>query len=1000
MIAIKFNPLKVVVCLFALYAVPAAAQPTELFISEYIEGSSNNKAIEIYNGTAAPVNLGAGGYNIQMFFNGNPVSTLTINLAGTIAPGDVFVLAQSSASATILAQADQTNGSGWFNGDDAVVLRKGTTIIDSIGQVGFDPGSEWGSDATSTADNTLRRKATITAGDPVANNVFSPADEWNGFATDTFTGLGAHNKEPVLSTCGTPLSVPLGTPGTRVVTATDADSTVTSLIINSVTPLPVSGTITMSSVTPAAGSGDTASGTVVVSPTVPVGSYSVQVTATNDDATPQTGTCTLTVNVASVTTYEIWQIQGNSVASPYVGQLVRTENNIVTALGFDEATNAPTGFFIQTPATRVDGSDQTSNGVFVFTGGAPGVTVGDQVDVTASVTEFFGMTELTNATATIDSHGNTLPAAILFSQISPGVFVPSHDQPWPVNELERFEGMLVRVENGRVAAATDRFGDTPIVADSTRPFREPGLLYPGEGGYPTLWDGNPEIFDLNADGAGLPDARLAGGAVIEVAEGPLAFTFGDYQIWPTTLVYKDVALPKPVRARNPGELTIGSQNLFRLFDSDRTNGPDDGAANAAQYPTKLAKASLHIRTVLNAPDVVAIEEVENIGVAEALAARIAADDPSLVYTAYLFEGNDPGGIDTGFLVRDTVSVTSVTQLNPAKIFSFPGVADNELHDRPPLVLTGEYVGNGAPFPITVVGIHNRSLNDIEAGNAAAPRVRQKRLEQAIDIAQFVQAIQTTEPDRRVVLIGDFNAFQFSDGYVDVMGVITGELDPNGAIHPGHVDLVDPNLVDQINSVAAAERYSYVFEASAQVLDHALTTQNLTPYLRGLTIARGNADAPESMRTDPATAVGTSDHDGEVLFIMTDADADGSPDDVDNCSTNPNPNQSDFDNDGTGDVCDEDDDNDGVDDTVDACQTSAPLGLFVAVDACTTDVPDQLLINGCSISESIASIADASWNHGTFVSQAAHLLNDLRKDGRIDNKQRSEIHRCAAWANVP
>ena len=67
--------------------------------------------------------------------------------------------------------------------------------------------------------------------------------------------------------------------------------------------------------------------------------------------------------------------------------------------------------------------------------------------------------------------------------------------------------------------------------------------------------------------------------------------------------------------------------------------------------------------MLGAPDVLAIEEVENIGTAQALAAQIAADDPTLVYTAYLFEGNDIGGIDTGFLVRNTVSVTaSVTQL--------------------------------------------------------------------------------------------------------------------------------------------------------------------------------------------------------------------------------------------------------------------------------------------------------------------------------------------------
>ena len=181
------------------FVAPSAtrAAPTELFFSEYIEGSSNNKALEIYNGTGAAVNLGTDGYNVQMFFNGSVAAGLTINLTGTVATGDVHVVAQSSADAAILAQADQTNGSGWFNGDDAVVLRKGTTVIDIIGQVGVDPGAEWGTGLTSTADNTLRRKASIMAGDPDGTNAFDPAVEWDGFATDTFTGLGAHTVSDV-----------------------------------------------------------------------------------------------------------------------------------------------------------------------------------------------------------------------------------------------------------------------------------------------------------------------------------------------------------------------------------------------------------------------------------------------------------------------------------------------------------------------------------------------------------------------------------------------------------------------------------------------------------------------------------------------------------------------------------------------------------------------------------------------------------------------------------
>jgi uncharacterized protein len=180
------------VSLLAVPAVRVEADAADLFISEYIEGSSNNKAIELYNGTGAAVDLAAGEYNVQMFFNGSVTAGLTINLAGVVASGDVFVLAQSGANAAILAQADQTNGAGWFNGDDAIVLRKGTTIVDVIGQVGADPGTEWGNGLFSTADNTLRRQTSLCMGDSDGSDVFDPAAGWDGFASDTFDGLGTH----------------------------------------------------------------------------------------------------------------------------------------------------------------------------------------------------------------------------------------------------------------------------------------------------------------------------------------------------------------------------------------------------------------------------------------------------------------------------------------------------------------------------------------------------------------------------------------------------------------------------------------------------------------------------------------------------------------------------------------------------------------------------------------------------------------------------------------
>jgi len=185
-------PVSLCAAVLLLAPTARAAAVAELFFSEYIEGTSNNKALEIFNGTGAAVDLAAGAYAVQMYFNGNTVAGLTIALLGTLAPGDVFVLAHASANATILLQADQLSGSTFFNGDDAIALARGGTLVDVIGQIGLDPGTEWGAGLTGTADNTLRRQGTITAGDPDGTDPFAPAVEWEGFALDTTDGLGAH----------------------------------------------------------------------------------------------------------------------------------------------------------------------------------------------------------------------------------------------------------------------------------------------------------------------------------------------------------------------------------------------------------------------------------------------------------------------------------------------------------------------------------------------------------------------------------------------------------------------------------------------------------------------------------------------------------------------------------------------------------------------------------------------------------------------------------------
>lgn len=192
--ATRVAPFAVGVLIAMSFGTPivAAAAPTNLFMSEYLEGSGNNKAIELYNGTDVPVDLAAGQYFLDVFTNGAVVASASIALTGTIASGDAWVIANPSAATAIVGVADATNGGLNFNGNDTLLLRAGALQLDLIGQVGVDPGlSGWGTDPTNTVDNTLVRKSSITAG-RTANDTFDPATEWDGFVMDSIADLGFH----------------------------------------------------------------------------------------------------------------------------------------------------------------------------------------------------------------------------------------------------------------------------------------------------------------------------------------------------------------------------------------------------------------------------------------------------------------------------------------------------------------------------------------------------------------------------------------------------------------------------------------------------------------------------------------------------------------------------------------------------------------------------------------------------------------------------------------
>lgn len=194
--------------LTAFMAAPAAA---DVIFSEYIEGSSNNKALELYNSGDSVVDLSQ--YEVHVYANGSKTVSSTFKPTGNLAAGATYVIAHAYMADTLGSRINLTAGLN-YNGDDAVTLSRQGNIVDRIGQVGFRPADAWtGASGASTKDNTLRRKASIKTGDSAADTVFDVDQQWDAFPVDSFDGLGAH---PGLAETGGGATAQCGAPATAI----------------------------------------------------------------------------------------------------------------------------------------------------------------------------------------------------------------------------------------------------------------------------------------------------------------------------------------------------------------------------------------------------------------------------------------------------------------------------------------------------------------------------------------------------------------------------------------------------------------------------------------------------------------------------------------------------------------------------------------------------------------------------------------------------------------
>jgi hypothetical protein len=178
--------------------VGSSAALSDLIISEYIEGASYNKAIEIYNGTGSSINLS--NYSLKLASNGAQAWGNSLTLSGTLANNDVYVLAHKDAAADILAVADYSEATASvinFNGDDSLGLFNGENLIDIFGSIsGTDPGTSWvvpyyesGEATATTHDKTWVRHSSVTG--PNSTSPFA-STEWLVYDIGTHSYLGSH----------------------------------------------------------------------------------------------------------------------------------------------------------------------------------------------------------------------------------------------------------------------------------------------------------------------------------------------------------------------------------------------------------------------------------------------------------------------------------------------------------------------------------------------------------------------------------------------------------------------------------------------------------------------------------------------------------------------------------------------------------------------------------------------------------------------------------------
>jgi len=387
--------------------------PSPIIISEYVEGSSKNKYLELYNASDAAIDLTTAGYDLRKATNGSGVFTNDFKDWGdknVLASGGVIVIAEFGATlytnADISMTVDYTVMS--FNGNDAVGLFRNGLLVDLVGN----PKS----DAYIIQDQTLRRKNTVVWG----NSAYDPS-EWQSYSTDNVDGLGTHNTNP---------NAPLIS---NVVYSPDFVTSADEIEV-SATIQPVVGTISSAKVIFGSGgillnqadmwleSGDLWKGIVPAQAGNLVLEFKISASDNSSPANSVESPVFLLI-VANATPTPIANIHENFTA--YDGK-IETVRGVVT-IGNGLLQSGKTSVYIQ---------DQSGRGLNLYdVANYPGINRGDELLVVGTVTKYFTTVEMTDFVYKTLGTGKELPAARTVS------IAEANDAAWE-GTLIQFNGLI------------------------------------------------------------------------------------------------------------------------------------------------------------------------------------------------------------------------------------------------------------------------------------------------------------------------------------------------------------------------------------------------------------------------------------------------------------------------------------------------------------------------------------------------------------------------------